>query len=263
MSTVLNEVKYAEYILEKGEVGTKPTSTLFLLGKYYRQKEMLDKKQTFLKLNAFMQHNYKNYNPDLWEHTIEDISKKADKYALREIDSIGITQSELDRISEVENRKYRKLLFTMLCHAKFYNTISEKNNGWINTDIKEIYQNARVSVKYRNDKFLYLNDLAGMGLISFSDKNDNLNIQIHFADMNGEAVLLINDFRELGYEYSRYLGEGKYIKCRECGRLVKIMKKNDGSTKYCPKCRQSKAIEKYARYNQKRNLPPSFDPGTL
>lgn len=260
MSIVLNEVKCAEYIMEKGEVGTKPTSTLFLLGKYYRQKENLDKEQTFLKLNEFMQHNYKNYNPDLWEAAIEDISRKSDKYLLREIDSIGITQSELDRISEVENLKYRKLLFTMLCYAKFYNMISENNNGWINTDIKEIYRIARVTVKYRNDKFLYLNDLAGMGLISFSDKNDNLNIQIHFVDTNGKSVLSIDDFRELGYEYSRYLKEGKYIRCCECGRLVKIIKKNDGSTKYCPKCKQRKAIEKYRKYNQKRNLPPGFDP---
>lgn len=55
--------------------------------------------------------------------------------------------------------KYQKLLFTMLCYAKLYNLISENNNGWINADIKEIFRVARVSVKHRNDKFLYLNDL--------------------------------------------------------------------------------------------------------
>lgn len=30
MPVVLNEVKQAEHIIEKGEVGNKPTSTLFL-----------------------------------------------------------------------------------------------------------------------------------------------------------------------------------------------------------------------------------------
>ena len=54
MSVVLNEKKQAEYIIEKGEVGNKPTSTLFLLAKYYRQKENLNKEQTFNKLNEFM-----------------------------------------------------------------------------------------------------------------------------------------------------------------------------------------------------------------
>ena len=51
MAVILNETKQAEYILETGEVGSKPTSTLFLLGKYYRQKQHLNKNQTFSRLN--------------------------------------------------------------------------------------------------------------------------------------------------------------------------------------------------------------------
>lgn len=236
MSVVLNETKQAEYIIEKGEVGTKPTSTLFLLGKYYRQKENLDKEQTVNKLNEFMVVNYKNYNPALWEEAIEDIAKKANKYPLREIDSIGITKSELDKIAELHNIKYEKLLFTMLCYAKLYNTISENNNGWVNTDIQELYRVARVTVKYRKDKFLFLNDIEGTGLISFSNKNDNLNLKINFFDMDGESVLEINDFRELGYEYLNYIGDGNFVRCSECKKLVRKKSKYDYSTKYCSEC---------------------------
>lgn len=233
MPVVLNETKQAEYIIEKGEVGTKPTSTLFLLGKYYRQKENLDKDQTVNKLNEFMVKNYKNYNSALWEEGIEDIAKKANKYPLREIDSIGITQSELDKIAELHNTKYEKLLFTMLCYAKLYNTISENNNGWVNTDIQELYRVARVTVKYRKDKFLFLNDIERTGLISFSNKNDNLNLKINFFDMDGESVLEISDFRELGYEYLNYIGDDKFIRCSECSRLVR---KNNNRQKYCNDC---------------------------
>lgn len=236
MSIVLNETKQAEYIIEKGEVGTKPTSTLFLLGKYYRQKENLDKEQTINKLNEFMVANYKNYNPALWEEIIEDITKKANKYPLREIDSIGITQSELDKIAELHNIKYEKLLFTMLCYAKLYNTISENNNGWVNTDIQELYRVARVTVKYRKDKFLFLNDIERTGLISFSNKNDNLNLKVNFFDMDDESVLDISDFRELGYEYLNYIGDGIFIRCSECKRLVRKKSKKDFSTKYCKEC---------------------------
>lgn len=233
MPVVLNETKQAEYIIEKGEVGTKPTSTLFLLGKYYRQKENLDKDQTVNKLNEFMVKNYKNYNSALWEEGIEDIAKKANKYPLREIDSIGITQSELDKIAELHNTKYEKLLFTMLCYAKLYNTISENNNGWVNTDIQELYRVARITVKYRKDKFLFLNDIKRTGLISFSNKNDNLNLKINFFDMDGESVLEISDFRELGYEYLNYIGDDKFIRCSECSRLVR---KNNNRQKYCNDC---------------------------
>lgn len=233
MPVVLNETKQAEYIIKKGEVGTKPTSTLFLLGKYYRQKENLDKDQTVNKLNEFMVKNYKNYNSALWEEGIEDIAKKANKYPLREIDSIGITQSELDKIAELHNTKYEKLLFTMLCYAKLYNTISENNNGWVNTDIQELYRVARITVKYRKDKFLFLNDIERTGLISFSNKNDNLNLKINFFDMDGESVLEISDFRELGYEYLNYIGDDKFIRCSECSRLVR---KNNNRQKYCNDC---------------------------
>lgn len=233
MSIVLNEVKQAEYIIEKGEVGNKPTSTLFLLGKYYRIKKNLDKEQTFNKLNEFMENNYKNYNSALWEDIIEDISKKANKYSLKQLDCIGVTQQELDKISDIDNLKYQKLLFTMLCYAKLYNCISENNNNWINADIKEIFRVARVCVKYRNDKFLYLNDLEKTGLISFSNKNDNLNIRVNFVDMNGEKVFSISDFRELGYEYLDYIGNGKFIRCIECEKLIK---KTNNKCLYCSQC---------------------------
>lgn len=241
MPIVLNEVKQAQYIIKKGEVGNKPTSTLALLAKYYRQKQELSKEQTFQKLNAFMQKNYKNYNSAAWENTLEDISNKAAKYSLREIDSIGITQSELDKISQLSNIKYRKLQFTMLCYAKLYNTISKDNNGWVNTDIKELFRTAGVSVKYKNDKFLTLNDLEQSGFIKFSKKNDNLNLQITFVDMAGQPVLSIDDFRELGYEYLNYTKQDNFIRCSECGRLAKQSRNN--KSKYCTGCKQDKQKE--------------------
>ena len=212
MPVVLNEKKQAEYIIEKGEVGNKPTSTLFLLAKYYRQKENLNKEQTFNKLNEFMEKNYKNYNSATWEDIIEDISKKANKYPLREIDYIEITKSEIDTIRNICNIKYEKLLFTMLCYAKLYNKISDKNNGWVNTDIKEIFRVARVSVRY---------------------KNDNLNLRVAFVDNDSETVLKIDDFRELGYEYLNYIGDGKFIRCECCKRLIR---KKSNNQKYCTDC---------------------------
>lgn len=255
MPVVLNEKKQAEYIIEKGEVGNKPTSTLFLLAKYYRQKENLNKEQTFNKLNEFMEKNYKNYNSATWEDIIEDISKKANKYSLREIDHIEITKSEIDTIRNVCNIKYEKLLFTMLCYAKLYNKISDKNNGWVNTDIKELFRVARVSVRYRNDKFLYLNDLEADGLISFSNKNDNLNLRVTFIDNESEIILRVDDFRELGYEYLNYIGDGKFIRCDCCKRLVRKKSKHDGVTKYCNECKYKKQLEwsKQTYNNSKKN----------
>ena len=137
----------------------------------------------------------------------------------------------------------------MLCYAKLYNCISENNNGWINTDIKEIFRVARVSVKYRNDKFLYLNDLEKIGLISFSNKNDNLNIRVNFVEMNGKYIFDIDDFRELGYEYLNYIGNGKFIRCSECSCLIR---KTNNKCLYCAKCKHEKQKE-WQRISMRKN----------
>lgn len=247
MSVILNETKRAEYIIKNGEVGNKPTSTLFLLGKYYRHKENLNKEQTFEKLNFFMQQHYKNYNSALWEDIIEDISKKAIKYMLREIESIGVTQNELDKIAKLKNVKYEKLVFAMLCYAKLYNMISENNSGWVNAEIKEIYRISRVSVRYKEDKFLYLNDIEKSGLISFSNKNDNLNLQLKFIDDYGNPVLKIDDFRELGYEYLNYIGEGNFIRCSECNRLIR---KTNNKCLYCVSCAKKMKVKQNKSYRE-------------
>lgn len=251
MSIVLDERKYAEEIIEKGEVGSKPTSTLFLLSKYYRQNEELSEKKTVQALHSFMAEHYKNYNPVLWEDIIDDIAKKGKKYLLQKIDYIGITQNEIDQISKVTSLKYQKLLFAMLCYAKFYNATSKKNNNWVNTDIKEIYRVARVTVKHRNDKFLYLNDLETTGLISFSNKNDNLNMKVNFIDTDGDTVLKITDFRELGYEYEQYMGENKFIRCSECNLLIK---KKTNNQRYCPECATKINIQKQKERDRLKNL---------
>ena len=240
MPVVLNEIKQAETILEKGEVGNKPTSTLFLLSKYYRQKLKLSENKTSEKLNEFMDNNYKNYNPVLWEDIIEDISRKGKKYELRNIEHIGITQSELDTIESTKTKNHKKLLFTMLCFAKLYNIISINNNNWINSDIKEIFKTARVIVKHREDKFLLLNDLESNGYISFSSKNDNLNMKINFIDTINNSILYITDFRELGYEYLNYIKDGKFTRCKICNRLIRKTSKN---IQYCTECKEDKRLE--------------------
>lgn len=234
MPVILNEEEYAKRIIDTGEVGNKPTSTLFLLSRYFRQKMEYGEKKTEKELNQFMVNNYKNYIPAQWEDIIEDIAKKGKKYKLQKIDYIGITQNELDEISKVCNLKYEKLLFTMLCYAKLYNHLSETNNSWVNTDIRELYKIARVTVKYRNDKFLYLNDLEATGLISFSNKNDNLNMKINFVDQSADYVLKVNDFRELGYIYQQYINNGSFTNCKECGRLIK---KTNNKCLYCNDCK--------------------------
>ncbi|MFR0987337.1 MAG: hypothetical protein ACLSFZ_13255 [Frisingicoccus sp.] len=146
---------------------------------------------------------------------------------------------ELVQIKTLNHLKYEKLVFVMLCHAKLYNTLFPDNHGWVNATIPEIYRAARVTVKYRKDKFLYLNDIEATGLISFSARNDNLNLRVNFIDMEGTPVFEISDFRELGYEYLNYYKEGKFARCTECQKLYARKTNNQ---KYCELCARAKKM---------------------
>ena len=75
-------------------------------------------------------------------------------------------------------------------------------------------------------------NLKEQGFISLSKKIANLNLQINFVDDNSPTVLKISDFRELGYEYMLWKGN-KYIRCAECGRLMKPL---CNRAKYCKDC---------------------------
>ncbi|MCD8297749.1 MAG: hypothetical protein LUC88_09280 [Prevotella sp.] len=229
----MNERDYAQQCLLSGTVGEKPYTTLYILAKYYYSLGYKPKKITeFLK--EFMEENYPRYNSyrRTWEDTIDSVVRKAKRYKLCEIDGVWITQSELDKIAELNSKVLRRLMFTILCLAKLGNLRNEKNNGWVNNDRKEIYTLARIncSVAERNFK---IGDLKDLGYLELAKKNGNLSVRVTFIDDESKRVLFISDFRELGYEYLKYCGEN-FVRCQDCGILIRGNK--TGTRKRCSNC---------------------------
>lgn len=235
---VLNESKEAERILETGEFEDNIYSVLCLLAKYFNHKCGLSKSEMFSRLDKFMYDYYKGYNYALWGDSFEKIILNSSKHKLREIDSIAISNCELDKIKSLKNIKYQKLMFTLLCIAKMYNNFFSCNNGWVTTKKNELYEMANVRTKYAKDKFLYLNDLMNIGFISFAKKNTNLNIKVEIIDSESiDIAIIVTDLRNLGYQYMRYIGSGRFVNCERCGKIVMLKNKMDFSTKYCVSCR--------------------------
>ena len=75
-------------------------------------------------------------------------------------------------------------------------------------------------------------ELRERGLIEYAKRVDNLNLQILYIDDESEKKIFITDFRKLGYEWRLYKGE-KYIRCADCGVLVR---KTANNKKYCNSC---------------------------
>lgn len=123
----------------------------------------------------------------------------------------------------------------MLCVAKLGAEKNPKSNGWVNTEIKELLQLARISCTQKQGSFL-ISYLNAADLLEFAKKNTNLSRRITFIDNSGEKVLPISDFRELGYAYLKYRGEN-IIKCGQCGILIRGNANN--SRRYCNNCNGS------------------------
>ena len=231
MSIILDEREVARDALETRQLGNKPVETLALVAKYLRQEDGYSKREVRAKLDEFMLQCDPRTNLVSWSDMLDSLAKQSDKHPLKCVDGIGITQAELDTISGVDSIQLQRLAFTLLCVSKYWDIVRPENNGWVNAQDKEIMLMANVRTSVQRQSAMY-NRLWSQGLIGYSRRVDNLNTQVLFTDKEGEPVLYVSDFRNLGNQYMLYKG-APYIRCTQCGLAVK---KNSNRQKYCPSC---------------------------
>lgn len=230
MSIVLDEAAYAENAIKNCVLGDKPVETLSRVARYYKSQDYTRAEIGRL-LEAFMLKCDPTTNIVKWQETIDQQVKAVDKYPLIKIHDIPVTRKELDVCDALSGKQMRRLMFTLICLAKFSDVVNSKNNGWVNRQDREIFKLANVVTPIKRQS-LMLNDLREAGLIRFSRKVDNVNINVVCIDHNGDAVLHIDDFRNLGYQYMRYCGE-PYFECANCGLVVR---RSNNSQRYCAEC---------------------------
>ena len=240
---VLNEKACAEYALENLILGSKPTETLGRVARYYYSIGY-KKKEIGSLLEDFMLKCDPTINIVKWQATIDKQVNSADKYELIDISGVEITQSEIDKIQQIEGKLLQRLMFTMLCLAKYGNAINPNNNNWVNRKDKEIFSLANITLTTKRQSLL-INDLWTMQYIGYSRVVDNININVKIVDNESPTVLYISDFRNLGNQYMRYCGE-KYIECECCGKVVK---EKHGKQRDCTECAteidRQKSLERY------------------
>lgn len=229
---VLNEKKYAIKVLETHEYTEKLTTTLSIISKYLYYCHGKSDGEILDALDNFVKKVQPDYNKVSWLKYFSSVIKFTKKHPLIEIDSIPITQKELDTISQLKTMQVKKVLFSLLCYAKYYNMVNPNNNSWVNVDSKVIFKSANVQKKVIDQYKMYY-DLGQDGYLATSRNMNTLNKQVNIIDESGDAVLFISDFRDLGYEYLLYNGEN-YTRCEKCGRLIKNNKA--GTKKYCSDC---------------------------
>lgn len=230
MSIVLDEREYAEKLIANPTLGSKPSEDLARLAKYYKAAGYGNAAIEGL-LSDYMIKCDPGINTFKWQDIISNSVKIANKFKMVELDSVKITQAELNICRALGGKQHQRLMFTLICLAKYANAVSDRNNNWVNKKDKEIFSMANIVTPIKRQSIM-LGELRDIGLIRFSKRVDNVNISVRCVDDLGDAVMEITDFRNLGYQYERYLG-GQFIECGNCGLIIK---RSGHNHKYCSDC---------------------------
>ena len=227
---ILHEKAWVESALSNCYLGPRPVETLGRVARYY-YSEGYKKSEIVDLLEDFLIKCDPGVNITKWQNIIDSMARGADKYPLIEIDDVVITESEMAHIKRVNGKLLQRLLFTLICLAKYGNSINPNNRNWVNQPSKTIFSLANISVTTKRQA-LMINDLWQKGLIAYSHVVDNVNLNVTVIDDESEPAVRVSDFRNIGNQYMMLSGEG-YFQCQECGLVVKRTGNNQKRCKAC------------------------------
>ena len=235
MNIVLDEYNWAEQAIRNRDLGANPLETLGRVSKYYIAQNY-PKKEVRRMLDIFLVQCDPRTSLVQWSDTLDRIAKNSDRYPLIRIEKIDVTFGEMVKIKRLTGKQIQRLAFTLLCLAKYWDSVSQNNNHWVNVSDRDIMKLANISTSVARQSAMFA-DLREAGLIGFSKKIDNLNVQVNFIDDDTlSPALSVRDFRNLGYQYMMYCGE-PYFECEQCGLVTKVGDPKKGrKQKYCKNC---------------------------
>lgn len=233
MTIVLNETEWARNMIEQRSMGKKPFETLSRIARFY-----LDKNYPKQDVRRFLESFVIQCDPvasiPKWSDTIEYALKRAMKYDAIKVDYIAITQPEMECIESLAGAQTKRLAFTLLCLAKYWNIVNPNGDNWVNTKDSDIMRMANISTSIKRQSQMF-HELNAKGMIRFSKKVDNTNVRVCFIQ-DGEGVMQVSDFRNLGYQYLKYHG-GPFFECQNCGAITRYNNpSHGGKQRYCKEC---------------------------
>ncbi len=235
MTIVLNENEWAREMIESRSLGKKSFETLSRVARYYLDNGM-SRRETKKLMGSFLIQCDPTASLFKWDATLDYALKRALKGRALKIEYIPVTRPEMEKIDSLESRQIKRLAFTLLCLAKYWDAVNGKYEHWVNSEQKDIMKMANVNTSIKRRGLMY-SALQKLGMVEFSKRVDNTNPRVAFME-DGDVVLKITDFRNLGYQYLKYHGE-PYFECQNCGIVTK--RENNGRgrgrpQKYCREC---------------------------
>lgn len=252
-----DEEKDAERLYNSGFAnGNIDYSKMYLISKYIRQTFDYGEIRLEKEIINFCKNQNKNFNPVLESSAIKKWVKSAMNYDLRKIDSVSISQKEIDLIKTINSNKSRKLLFVILIFSKALKKSNVKRNK---TKLKT---SENYYIHYNNfGDIIRISRLSNMSEIDLADiLHENREhftfynaerelIRVNFVDNNPKKEIVISDLNNIMGYYNIVFEEHKPASvCIICGKPIK---KNSNKQKYCKNCAKIIANKKRKNLMQK------------
>ena len=199
MSVVLRENDWAASMIQANSLGKKPSETLRRVARFYMDTYNINQDAARKKLDLFLLQCDPTSSLPKWSDALDFAVSRACKYPAINIDHISVSKNEVEKIDSLEGKQIRRLAFTLLCLAKYWNIVTRKEDGWVNSKDNEIMSMANINTSIKRQSLMF-GKLNELGMIQFSKKVDNTNVKVCFME-DGEEAIRIYDFRNLGYQY--------------------------------------------------------------
>ena len=255
---IFDEKAYIEKIINANSVDmSNPTNTIRQLARYNYHVRGLTKGKNYAAIVDYMSMNYKGFSEISYQKSIDGCIRDVKKTAFKNLAPVAITQKELDIISSLDDIKKQKLVFVLLCTAKYRDQYIPNNQHKTDISTTDLYKRARVVLPCAK-RDIYLHFLVAEGLVEKHTIPDTKNKKLIFVDEEESSIVMRltePDFKDLAYVYMAWKNGGKgFTKCQKCGITIKQSKTKP--RKYCDKCatiiNKQQSVERYEKIENKK-----------
>ena len=219
-----NEERDIRNIVESGNVDSLSIhKAIWNAALYYTQIKPVDKKVIFDTIVKFMEQHYSDFKYEGYVRAINKCINDVKKYKIKNIDSIKITKSEMNKIQSLNDIKKEKIAFVVLALAKYFNAAYENERDNFYAKTSEIFKFARISIPVRERDY-YLRFAYEEGILKPNYSIGNNAYTAAFVSHSDEEIVLKlneSDYLEIAYTYLNYKNGG-YKRCKTCGRWFKV-----------------------------------------
>lgn len=221
-----------------------PEETIRELARYNHHVLAMKKEDNYDAILAYMRKNCHDFYEEKYFKVIYRNIASAKKYKFRNVSPVVITKAEIDKIESLNDIRKEKIAFVLLATAKYYNNVSSDNNDRMYMSMSDLFKLARVAIPSKERasymKFAYDDGI----LVEHTFVGTNLKI-VGFVNDSSDAIMELqeDDYKELAYTYLNYKSGG-YKRCKNCGKLFKMHKKQSGRL-YCKECGHKEDVSEF------------------